>query len=107
MTSETTTTGMQSWLNQFTNAAPGQFDWTKSVSEGPFKLYGALYKQMLAGAARQLQIQADYVGRLAECKDPGEALAAQSELVQKSVACCVESGQQIATAMGQGVPQAS
>ncbi|OYX13656.1 MAG: hypothetical protein B7Z15_06505 [Rhizobiales bacterium 32-66-8] len=69
--SETTTIGMQSWLNQFTNAAPGQFDWTKSVSEGPFKLYGALYKQMLAGAARQLQIQADYVGRLAECKDPG------------------------------------
>lgn len=107
MTSETITTGVQSWLNQFTNAVPGRFDWTKSVSEGPFKLYGALYKQMLAGTARQLQIQAEYVQRLADSNDPAEALAAQSELVQKSIASCVENGQQIAGAVGNSATPAS
>ena len=107
MTSETITNGLQSWLNQFTNAVPGRFDWTKSVSEGPFKLYGALYKQMLAGAARQLQIQADYVQRLANSSDPAEALAAQSELVQKSIASYVENGQQIAGTIGNSAAPAS
>lgn len=107
MTSETITNGVQSWLNQFTNAVPGRFDWTKSVSEGPFKLYGELYKQMLAGTARQLQIQADYLRKLAESSDPAEALAAQSELVEKSVAGFIENGQQIAGAVGKGVSATS
>lgn len=107
MTSETIATGMQSWLNQFTNAVPGRFDWTKSVAEGPFKLYGVLYKQMLAGTACQLQIHADYVRRLADSNDPAEALAAQSELMQKSIASCVENGQQIAGAMGKGLSPTS
>jgi len=103
MTRESVTNGMQSWLNQFTNAVPGRFDWTKSVSDGPFKLYAELYRQMLAGTARQLQIQAEYVQRLADSSDPAEAFAAQSELAQKSVACFIENGQQIAGAAGKGV----
>lgn len=107
MTSETITAGMQSWLNQFANAVPGRFDWAKAVPGGPVGIYGVLYKQMLAGTARQLQIQADYVQKLADSKDPAEVLAAQSELMQKSVACCVENGQQVAAAVSQGLSSAA
>jgi Phasin protein len=59
-------------------------EWVKSFSEAPIKVYGAAWKETLGFTASALQDQANYVKKLAECRDAAEALRCQWEFAQQS-----------------------
>lgn len=107
MSNDANTSGVQSLVDIFMKGAPFQVAWLKIASEGPLNVYSTASKQLLAATARQLQIQADYVAKIAQCDNPADILAAQAELVQKSVGSSLESGRQIADAVSKGLPAAS
>ena len=62
----------------------GNPDWLNSFTEAPIKLYGTVWNETLGFAASCLQDEADYVKKLAGCKDVTEALKCQWEFAQQS-----------------------
>lgn len=107
MADDANTSNMQSWISPFLNGIPFKPNWLAAGAETPLNLYATASRQILAATARQLQIQADYVAKLAQCNNPAEALSAQAELVQKSLSSGLESGQQIAGMISKGVSAAA
>lgn len=70
-------------------------DWMKLFSDAPAKFYAGLGKEMMTFTARRLQAQAEYVGKLAECSNPGELLACNTDFLQQSTANWVQEGQRV------------
>lgn len=88
----------------FLNPFLGAGEWAKPMAEAPAKMYAKLCRQSLDATARCLQIQTDYVKKLAACEDPAEAFACQSEFIRKSIAECVEEGQHFFGTLQAGFP---
>lgn len=102
MTDSLNAFGAQSLVDTFLKATPFRGDWLKAGSASPLNFYSAASRQVLAATARQLQIQADYLAKLSACDNPADVLAAQTELVQKSVGSGLESGRQITEVVSKG-----
>ncbi|SKA31011.1 Phasin protein [Enhydrobacter aerosaccus] len=74
-------------------------NWMKTASAFPTKLYASIAQEMLGMAARHLQAQSDYIGKLATCGDPAEFFACTTDFVKKSGETWVDNNRRIATAL--------
>jgi hypothetical protein len=84
MTNENPTAGERTAAINFQFPSLASPDWLMSFTEGPTKFYGRAWKESLGFAACALQDQADYVRKLADCKEAAEALKCQWEFAQRS-----------------------
>ncbi|MDE1173207.1 MAG: phasin family protein [Parvibaculaceae bacterium] len=86
---QTKTTGSSDFLF-------GNGEWAQPFSGAPLKMYATLRKEALEAMARYLQIQIEYLEKLAKCDGPADALACQSEFVRKAATHSFEEGKHIA-----------
>lgn len=67
----------------------------KPASEAPTQLYFEFYRGILELAARRLQAQAEYVKKLSEIEQPGDALAAHNAFTRETLASWFDEGRRL------------
>lgn len=67
----------------------------KFLPEAPTQFYFELYRETLELTARRLQAQAEYIKKLSEIDQPGDALAAHSAFAREMFASWFDEGQRL------------